>query len=163
MKIPIFTSPQYFLRKYQSSFALWFCGKLRFFTRQSLVLTHSLVEIKTEVFDRTFFKKFVVSRGEAFGRSSQRAKHFIRKSAFLRAQKEPCSVATGNFAQSFMGKKANSRLKTCFQSTFLQEKKLSQTTGLHRLSPKSSQWEVFGSRNPLLDKIQITKNSFYNA
>ena len=124
MKIPIFTSPQYFLRKYQSSFALWFCGKLRFFTRQSLVLTHSLVEIKTEVFDRTFFKKFVVSRGEAFGRSSQRAKHFIRKSAFLRAQKELCSVATGNFAQSFMGKKSKLQIENKFSIHFSASEKV---------------------------------------
>ena len=42
-------------------------------------------------------------------------------------------------------KRVNSRLKTCFQSTFLQEKKFSQTAGLYGLSPKSSQWEVFGS------------------
>ena len=32
----------YFLRKYQSSFALWFVGSFGFSTRQSLVLTHSL-------------------------------------------------------------------------------------------------------------------------
>ena len=42
--------------------------------------------VKNKVFDRTFFKKFVVSRGNAFGRSSQRAKLFIRESAFLRAR-----------------------------------------------------------------------------
>ena len=38
-------------------------------------------------------------------------------------------------------------LKTCFQSTFLQEKKFSRTIEVYKLSPKSFQWEVFGSRN----------------
>jgi len=37
---------------------------------------------ENKVFDRTFFKKFVVSRGEAFGRTPQSAKYFIRESAF---------------------------------------------------------------------------------
>jgi len=37
---------------------------------------------KTNVFDRTFFKKLADSKGRAFSRSSQRAKLFIRESAF---------------------------------------------------------------------------------
>ena len=74
--------------------------------------------------------------------------------AFLKDQKELCSVAIGNFAQSFMGKKANSRLKTCFQSTFLQEKKFSQTARFNRLPPKSSRWEVFGSTSFKLEQAE---------
>ena len=120
-------------------------------------------------FSSTFYKRWQITKTASLfalrrvRNSRVELVQLLSSCAFLKDQKELCSVAIGNFAQSFMGKKANSRLKTCFQSTFLQEKKLSQTTGLHRLSPKSSQWEVFGSRNPLLDKIQITKNSFYNA
>ena len=49
------------------------CG---FSTRRSLALAHSLVEAK----------KFVVSRGKAFGRTPQSAKYLVRKSAFLRAR-----------------------------------------------------------------------------
>jgi len=80
-------------------------------------------------------QKFLV---ELFTKSSQitktaslvafrRRRNLYRLSAFLKDQKELCSVAAGNFAQSFMGKKANSRLKTCFQSTFMQVKKFSRT------------------------------------
>ena len=43
-------------------------------------------EIKNKVFSRAFFKKLVVSRGKAFGRTPQSAKLFIRESAFLRAR-----------------------------------------------------------------------------
>ena len=38
-------------------------------------------------------------------------------------------------------------LKTCFQSPFLQEKKFSRSNYKQRATPKSSQWEVFGSSN----------------
>ena len=37
----------------------------------------SFARSKTTVFGRAFYKKLVVSRGKAFGRSSQRAKSFI--------------------------------------------------------------------------------------
>ena len=38
--------------------------------------------MKTKVFARAFYKKLVVSRGEAFGRLPQKAELFIRESAF---------------------------------------------------------------------------------
>ena len=41
----------------------------------------------TEVFDRAFYKKLAVSKGRAFGRSPQWAKHLIRGSAFLKVWK----------------------------------------------------------------------------
>ena len=51
--------------------------------------------LKIEVFDRTFYKKFVVSRGKAFGRSSQRAKDVYKRQisyALCRAKDADCDL-----------------------------------------------------------------------
>ena len=66
-----------------------------FSTRCSLSLTHSLVGAKKfrqsktkvfgswkQVFNLLFYKKFMVSRGKTFGRSSQWAKHFSVQAHF---------------------------------------------------------------------------------
>ncbi|WP_419544758.1 hypothetical protein, partial [Negativibacillus massiliensis] len=44
-------------------------------------------------------------------------------------------------------KRANSRLKTSFQSAFLQVKKFSKTDCRHRLTSKIIQWMIFDGRN----------------
>ena len=44
---------------------------------------------KTEVFGRAFYKKLVVSRGNAFGRSSQRAKYL--KTKYIKSIEAQCT------------------------------------------------------------------------
>ena len=65
-------------------------------------------------FSSTFYKRWQITKTASLV-AFRRRRNLYRLSAFLKDQKELCSVAIGNFAQSFMGKKANSKLKTCFQ------------------------------------------------
>ena len=78
------------------------------------------------------------------------------------AQRRLVCVKTENFVNFFKSCPVQSetlaafrrRRKLCRQAhlrrfgTLLQEKRVPRTDYKYRLSPKSSQWEVFGSRNP---------------
>ena len=75
------------------------------------------------VFNLPFFQKVVVSKGNAFGRSSQRAKHLILGSVFWRARD----------------------WKLVFNRFFYKKKSSRKPIFCRKQFPKSSQWEVFGS------------------
>ena len=76
-----------------------------------------------------FFQKIAVSKGRAFGRSSQRAKNLYSWSAFLKVWKRSFArLPKAILPDPLWAKRANSWLKTCFQSPFLQEKKFSQVS-----------------------------------
>ena len=67
----------------------------------------SFARSKTTVFGRAFYKKLVVSRGKAFGRSSQRAKSFIvrhifesSKGALLGCHRQFCPILYGQKEQT---------------------------------------------------------------
>ena len=83
----------------------------------------SFAGAKTEVFVH-LLQKVADSKDSVFGRTPQSAKNFIRESAFLRVKKEFCSVAAGNFAQSFMGKKSKLQIENLFSIHFSAREKV---------------------------------------
>jgi len=65
-----------------------------------------------------------VSKGQSPLTPSAKGGTLLSSGAFLKAQQELCSVAIGNFAQSFMGKKSKLQIENLFSIHFFAREKV---------------------------------------
>ena len=78
---------------------------------------------KRKVFVHLFQKVVGFKRAKPFDAHRSERKPLL-SGAFLRAQKELCSVAAGNFAQSFMDKKSKLQIENKFSIHFSAREKV---------------------------------------